>query len=96
LPPLNLYARVRYFYHFAHETAGAARTRLSLRPPFSRDNVFAQLGCYPRREKAKPHLDAAIARSACDEAIHGSSFAALWIASLALAMTVGADWLFEK
>src|ERR1700716_3202436 len=33
LPPLNLYARVRFFYfHFAHETAGAARIRLSLRP----------------------------------------------------------------
>ena len=33
VPPLNLYARVRFFTaHFAHETAGAARTRLSLRP----------------------------------------------------------------
>ncbi len=31
--PLNLYARVRLFYHsIAHETAGAARIRLSLRP----------------------------------------------------------------
>ena len=32
MPPLNLYARVRFYVHFAHETAGAARTRLSLRP----------------------------------------------------------------
>ena len=33
MPPLNLYARVRFLLvHFAHETAGAARTRLSLRP----------------------------------------------------------------
>ena len=31
--PLNLYARVRIcFVHIAHETAGAARTRSSLRP----------------------------------------------------------------
>ena len=34
--PLNLYARVRFFYAIAHETAGAARTRLSLRPLFPR------------------------------------------------------------
>jgi hypothetical protein len=31
LPPLNLYARVRLLRILAHETAGAARTRLSLR-----------------------------------------------------------------
>jgi hypothetical protein len=32
LPPLNLYARVRFcLYMFAHETAGAACTRSSLR-----------------------------------------------------------------
>jgi len=35
VPPLNLYARVRFFSHrFAHETAGAARIRHSLLPPF--------------------------------------------------------------
>jgi hypothetical protein len=34
LLPLNLYARVRFFRaSFAHEIAGAARTRLSPRPP---------------------------------------------------------------
>src|SRR5665213_78167 len=33
LLPLNLYAHVRFLLmHIAHETAGAARTRLSLRP----------------------------------------------------------------
>jgi hypothetical protein len=31
MPPLNLYARVRFLMQFAHETAGAARTRSSLR-----------------------------------------------------------------
>ena len=32
MPPLDLYARVRIFFTTAHETAGAACTRLSLRP----------------------------------------------------------------
>jgi hypothetical protein len=32
MPPLDLYARGRFFCNFAHETAGAARTRLFLRP----------------------------------------------------------------
>jgi len=32
MPPLNLYARVRLLHNFARETAGAARTRHSLRP----------------------------------------------------------------
>jgi hypothetical protein len=33
--PLNLYAHVRFLLmHIAHETAGAARTRSSLRPLF--------------------------------------------------------------
>ena len=33
----DLYARVRFLMHtFAHETAGAARTRLSLRPLFGK------------------------------------------------------------
>jgi len=36
MPPLNLYARVRFSMLLARETAGAARTRLSLRPLFSR------------------------------------------------------------
>jgi hypothetical protein len=37
--------------HFARETAGAARTRSSLRPLFFRGTRFlAQLGRAPRRE----------------------------------------------
>ena len=45
--PLNLYARVRVFKcAIAHETAGAARTRSSLRPPFvARVKRNANLGC---------------------------------------------------
>jgi len=81
MPPLNLYARVRFFLHnFAHETAGAARTRLSLRPLFSlRVAIDAKLGAIraarcgrtPSRcltiESENSHR--VIARSACDEAI---------------------------
>src|ERR1700736_2985526 len=37
MPPLNLYARVRFLIvQLAHETAGAARTRSSLRPSLRR------------------------------------------------------------
>ena len=59
--PLNLYARVRSSIHIAHETAGAARTRSSLRPlfgeggrttanpgrlaPRDREGVFGRRGC---------------------------------------------------
>jgi hypothetical protein len=34
--------------HFARETAGAAGTRLSLLPPFSRDDVHSSGACLPR------------------------------------------------
>jgi len=34
VPPLNLYARVRFLLPIAHETAGAARIRHSLLPLF--------------------------------------------------------------
>jgi hypothetical protein len=45
MPPLNLYARVHFlFVPFAHETAGAACTRLSLRPLCSRAATTAKLG----------------------------------------------------
>jgi hypothetical protein len=51
-------------------------------------------GRYPRRENADPFLYV-IARSTCDEAIH-TFFAARWIASLTLAMTVAeSGLLFE-
>jgi hypothetical protein len=51
MPPLNLYARVRFFVQFAHETAGAARTRSSLRPlTFEGRNEIAKLGRIAPRE----------------------------------------------
>src|ERR1700754_1895993 len=43
MPPPNLYAHVQHFVATsAHETAGAARTRSSLRPLFQRSKVFLQ------------------------------------------------------
>jgi hypothetical protein len=51
MPPLNLYARVRFLMHkCAHETAGAARTRSSLRPLFEGDKAHANLGRIGPRE----------------------------------------------
>jgi hypothetical protein len=51
--PLNLYARVRIFLCInAHETAGAARTRSSLRPLVSRVNDLQTSGAC-RRENAE-------------------------------------------
>jgi len=46
MPPLDLYARVRVFMRkIAHETAGAACTRLSLRPLFQVEGgSYAKLG----------------------------------------------------
>ena len=50
--PLNLYARVRILdAHFAHETAGAARTRHSLLPPL-REKRHEQLGRLAPRDRA--------------------------------------------
>jgi hypothetical protein len=51
LLPLNLYARVRFAISFARETAGAARTRLSLRPLSFGANDFAKLGRIVPRER---------------------------------------------
>jgi hypothetical protein len=52
--PLDLYARVRLFYHFiAHETAGAARIRLSLRPLIGEGVTWWQTSGQQRREIAK-------------------------------------------
>jgi len=52
--PLNLYARVRFLpITVARETAGAARTRSSLRPPFLRVKSYANLGT-SCRENADP------------------------------------------
>jgi hypothetical protein len=41
---------VRLFLHLARETAGAARTRSSLRPLFKRADEFAKLGRSVSRE----------------------------------------------
>jgi hypothetical protein len=75
------------FIQFAYEAAGASRTRLSLRPRFSRDEEFIHNSGASRREKAEVCL-AVIARSESDEAIQLSiAPRKSWIASLALAMT---------
>ena len=55
--PLNLYARVRFFVHVAHETAGAARTRSSLRPLcVSEGQGIGQTSGVMRREIADAYL----------------------------------------
>jgi hypothetical protein len=51
-PPTPVVTNSCVFY-FTHEAAGAAGTRLSLRPPFSRDKIHASLGRDPRRGKVK-------------------------------------------
>jgi len=54
MPPLDLYARVRFFVHFAHETAGAACTRLSLRPLLlMRAEVTQSSGAFQPRERGR-------------------------------------------
>ena len=68
MPPLNLYARVRLSYvHFAHETAGAARTRLSLRPlRFQRATRLQNLGPFAPRDRG--HVDYRFPRSLTENA----------------------------
>jgi len=55
MPPLDLYARVRFFAHFAHETAGAARTRPSLRPLLLTRAEVTQTSGASCRENADAH-----------------------------------------
>jgi len=65
LPPLNLYARVRFsLCNLAHETAGAARIRPSLRPLISEGGKFkAKLGRHmPRDREALSANDSAVWR----------------------------------
>src|SRR5258708_19153540 len=65
---------------FAHETAGAARTRSSLRPLKLRGRNDLQTSGASCREIAKScNWSTVIARSTCDEAIH-SFFATRWLA----------------
>ena len=54
--PLNLYARVRFLHTFAHETAGAARTRCSLRPHFFGVQLELQTSGALSREIAKSYF----------------------------------------
>jgi hypothetical protein len=56
MSPLNLYARVRSPPFFAHGTAGAARTRHSLRPLISRRKTSEQTSGDQRRETMKLYL----------------------------------------
>ena len=51
---LYLYARVRFFALIAHETAGAASTRHSLRPLFF-GRVILQTSGASRRENAESY-----------------------------------------
>jgi hypothetical protein len=50
--PLSLYARARTHFSIAHETAGAARTRHSLRPPVFEGGPYQDSGA-SRRETVK-------------------------------------------
>jgi hypothetical protein len=56
MPPLDLYARVRISLHrLAHEIAGAARTRLSLRPLLREGQTLQQTSGTACRENAHAH-----------------------------------------
>ena len=83
--PLNLYARVRFSHNFAHETAGAARTRHSLLP-FSRGQTFMQTSGTSCRENADVYLSSSgnLIRSLNPSlrAKRSNPLAAAWIASL--------------
>src|SRR5258707_7941631 len=71
-----------FFVQIAHETAGAARTRSSLRPLKLRGRNDLQTSGASCREIAKScNWSAVIARSTCDEAIHS------FFATRRLAMT---------
>ena len=55
--PLNLYAHVRFLLmHIAHETAGAARTRSSLRPLFEESANDLKTSGNVCRENTDSHL----------------------------------------
>src|SRR5258708_37931705 len=74
--------------HIARETAGAARTRSSLRPVFEGKVFFQNFGRdAPRECEVVFRPMNIIARSVADRSNPSSLVAARWIASLALAMT---------
>jgi hypothetical protein len=85
------------FVHLAHETAGAARTRLSLRPLFRGTRFRHSPGascrgiadvCLDRDVYLEQLVFGPMSLSDSDEAIHAFFLAARWIASHALAMTL--------
>jgi len=82
------------FFHFAREAAGALRARHSLRPLSSEEGrLAAKLAWLARRDRGRifwRHCE-----EQRDEAIH-ACFLALWIASLALAMTMLGCLKFES
>src|SRR5882757_8231949 len=100
MPPPNLYAHVQHLVAtIAHETAGAARTRSSLRPLYFGGKVSSKTSGASRRENAMSCSDLSTSlRGAKRRLVRRSSkseggsnpfflYAARWVASLALAMT---------
>jgi hypothetical protein len=74
---------VRFLHSLAHETAGAASTRHSLRPLYFWANGFCKTSGALRREIAEVYLDeAVIARSEATKQSIITSHAEGWIASL--------------
>jgi hypothetical protein len=71
--------------HFAHEAAGAAGTRLSLRPLFFEAKDLAQLGRIAPRDRGRvSYAKARHCEERSDEAIHSFLCAARWITSRSL------------
>src|SRR6476660_6024190 len=68
-----------FFVHFAHETAGAARTRLSLRPLLLRGSKVMQSSDASRRENVRVCLSVTARSEATKQSI--PPLAARWIAS---------------
>ena len=81
-----LYAHVRTSFPIAHETAGAARTRHSLRPLFSGAKSFQQTSGATRRENANVHLSFVIpGRAKHEPGIHrAAELVDQWIPGSAL------------
>ncbi|HXL13757.1 MAG TPA: hypothetical protein VN941_07340, partial [Bradyrhizobium sp.] len=85
--PVVIYS---YAFHFACEAMGATGTRLSLRPlSFEERNDMHHSGANVPREGSRASPPAVFARSASERSNPFVLCAAGWIASLALAMTVG-------
>src|SRR5665213_2074763 len=90
--PLHLYARVRFLLmHIAHETAGAARTRSSLRPLVFEGERFACLGRSVSRECGT------MPRRHCEEHLRRSNpVFACGTGLLRFARNDDLDWLFDN